>query len=30
MHAQLAEHVFGVREHVHQMGDRGALITGDI
>ena len=30
MHAELAHHVLGVGEHVHQMRDRRALITGDV
>ena len=30
MHAQLAEDVLGVRQHVHQMADRRTLISADI
>ena len=29
-HAQFAEDVLSVRQHVHQMADRRALIAGDI
>ena len=30
MHAEFVEHVLGVGEHVHQMGNRRALIAADI
>ena len=30
MHAELVEHVLGVRQHVHQMRDRRTLIAADI
>ena len=30
MHAEVVEHVLGVGQHVHQMGDRRALIAADI
>ena len=30
MHAELVEHVLGVGEHVHEVGDRRALVAGDI
>ena len=30
MHAEVAHHVLGVGEHVHEMRDRRALIAGDV
>ncbi len=30
MHAEFVEHILGVGEHIHQMGNRRALITADI
>ncbi len=30
MHAELGEHVLRVGQHIHQMGDRRALVAADI
>ena len=30
MHAELAQYVLRVRQHVHQVGDRRALVAGDV